>query len=272
MSLRSILASFASVIFPAPCRICGEILESVGALPVCAACWNQFAAVSKPICELCGRPFSGDAASLGEAHWLCRLCRASTYAFERARSYGIYNHTMHRAVLLLKHEEMAPFGRWFAKRIAEVINEDPKHLRADVVVPVPLHHTRMRERGYNQAEMIAAPLARLLRLPCEPRALTRIRPRPDKLILSRSERWKSVQGAYQVSAGNSHAAKIKSRAVLLVDDVFTTGATLDACARALRKAGAAKVIGVTAARVILGLDFASRQRVALENRSPVSAQ
>jgi ComF family protein len=265
--IRSVLASLASVIFPAPCRICGEILENVGALPVCTKCWSEFAAVPKPICELCGRPFFVNAPNLAERNHLCQLCRRGTYTFDRARSYGIYNDAMHRAVLLLKHEEMAPFGRWFAERIAEIVLADPENLRADVVVPVPLHRARMRERRYNQAQMIAAPLARLLCLPCEPRALARIRPRPDKLILSRSERWKSVQGAYEASAG----AKLKGRVILLVDDVFTTGATLDACARALRKAGVAKVIGVTAARVIFRLDISSLQREPLENKPSIGA-
>jgi ComF family protein len=265
--IRSILASFASVIFPAPCRICGEILENIGALPVCEKCWSEFAAVPKPLCELCGRPFFVNTPDFAERIVLCRLCRRGTYAFDRARSYGIYNDAMHRAVLLLKHEEMAPFGRWFARRITEVVQAHPENLRADIVVPVPLHRARMRERRYNQAELIAAPLARLLRLPCKPRALTRIRPRPDKLILSHSERWKSVQGAYEASPG----ANLKDQTVLLVDDVFTTGATLDACARALRKAGAAKVIGVTAARVVYRMDLTLPQCKSLENRPSVSA-
>jgi ComF family protein len=268
--IRSALASLASVIFPAPCRICGEVLENIGALPVCAKCWCEFTAVPKPMCERCGRPFFVNPSNLPQRTGPCRLCQRGTYAFDRARSYGIYNDAMHRAVLLLKHEEMAPFGRWFAERIAETVMADIENLRADVVVPVPLHRARMRERGYNQAELIAEPLARLLRLPCEPRALTRTRPRPDKLILSRSERWKSVRGAYQ-AAGGAAAGKIKGRAVLLVDDVFTTGATLDSCARALRKGGAASVIGVAAARVIQVWDLPPEERGALEKRPSVSA-
>jgi ComF family protein len=270
--IRSTLASLASVVFPAPCRICGEILENIGALPVCEKCWSEFTRVPKPMCERCGRPFFVNPSNPAERTGPCRLCQRGTHAFDRARSYGIYNDAMHRAVLLLKHEEMAPFGSWFAERIAEIVRADIENLRTDVVVPVPLHRARLRERGYNQAELIAAPLARLLHLPCEPRALTRIRPRPDKLILSRSDRWKSVRGAYKAAGGGGGTSgRLKSRAVLLVDDVFTTGATLDACARALRKAGAAKVIGMTAARVVGVWDHPPEKRGALEKQPSLGA-
>ena len=104
---------------------------------------------------------------------------------------------------------------------------------ADVIVPVPAHVARLRERGYNHAELIAKPLARSLGLPCRSYLLLRSRPRPDKQRLSLRERWQSVRGAYTMRNG----MRVDKLRVLLVDDVFTTGATLDACSRALRKAG-----------------------------------
>ena len=117
----------------------------------------------------------------------------------------------------------------------------------DVIVPVPLHPSRLHERGYNQAELIAKPLARKLRLPLGPYLLVRTRPRPPRLLLSRrEERWLTVRGAYEMRKG----ARVDNLRVLLIDDVFTTGATLDACARVLKKAGAKSVIGLTVARAI----------------------
>jgi ComF family protein len=116
------------------------------------------------------------------------------------------------------------------------------------VVPVPLHPLRQRERGYNQAELIARPLARRLKLPLRPVLLMRTKPRPEKLKLTRKERWQTVRGAYAMRS----AAKIDKLRVLLVDDVFTTGATLDACARVLRDAGASRVAALTVARVAPG--------------------
>jgi len=115
-----------------------------------------------------------------------------------------------------------------------------------VVVPVPLHPSRLRTRGYNQAELIARPLSRLLGITFGAYLLVRTRPRPDKLRLTRRERWDTVQGAYETQPGT----RVDKMRVLLVDDVFTTGATLDACSRALRGSGAARVVGLTVARAL----------------------
>jgi ComF family protein len=147
-----------------------------------------------------------------------------------------------RAIVLLKFERMEPLGRWFAGRLAEVVRREA--LAADVVVPVPLHRQRERERGYNQADLIARPLARKLGLPYWAVLLVRTKPRPDKHILSLEERWDSVRGAFATRPGT----QVDNLRVLLIDDVMTTGATLDACARALRGAGAKSVIGLTIAR------------------------
>jgi ComF family protein len=116
------------------------------------------------------------------------------------------------------------------------------------VVPVPLHRNRQRERGYNQVDLIAGPLARRLGLPYRSVLLVRSKPRPDKQRLSLHERWTSVRGAFAAQPGS----RVDNLRVLLVDDVMTTGATLDACARALRQAGAAAVYALTVARAPRG--------------------
>jgi ComF family protein len=151
---------------------------------------------------------------------------------------------MVRAVVLLKHEPILPLAGWFAYRLAEVFRRDAALGQGDLLVPVPLHPDRQRERGYNQAELIARPLAKLLELRFRPHLLERTRPRPDRLRLSFRQRWSTVRGAFVARPGS----KVDNLSVLLVDDVMTTGATLDACARALRKAGAARVDALTVAR------------------------
>lgn len=148
------------------------------------------------------------------------------------------------AILLLKWERMDPLGRWFAKGLAEMARREGETLVADVVVPVPLHRDRERERGYNQAGLISKPLARKLGLPHKAVLLMRTRPRPNKLVLSLEERWESVRGAFATRPGS----QVDNKRVLLVDDVMTTGATLDACARALLDSGAKSVLGLTVAR------------------------
>jgi ComF family protein len=244
-ALRTARDALVSVVFPAPCRICAATLDTASRVPVCETCLASFDEISKPICECCGRPVVSPL--VGESlQVLCRLCREGTYGFDLARSFAYYNSPMVRAIMLLKHEAVAPMGVWFAQRLAEVVAREPERLTADVVVPVPLHPARLRERGYNQAEMIARPLTKKLRLRLGPYLLVRTRPRPDKLRLSRRERWTTVRGAYAMREG----VRVDKLHVLLVDDVMATGATLDACARALRKAGAARVTALTVARTV----------------------
>jgi ComF family protein len=145
--------------------------------------------------------------------------------------------------MLLKFERVEPLGRWFGERLLEVAARG-EGISADIVVPVPLHRQRQHERGYNQAELVAKPLVRKLGLPYRAVLLTRTKPRPDKHILRFEERWESVRGAFATRPGS----KVDNLRVLLVDDVMTTGATLDACAKALRGAGAKSVVGLTVAR------------------------
>ena len=169
-----------------------------------------------------------------------RACQDKTYGFACARSFAIYQGPLVPAVLLLKFEQIEPLGLWFARRLAEVVASEHGRFAADVVVPVPLHRQRQRERGYNQAALISKPLAKRLRL------LMRTKARPDKRILSLEERWESVRGAFAMRPGS----QVDNLRVLSVDDVLTTGATLDACARALREAGAKSVVTLTVARAV----------------------
>jgi ComF family protein len=247
-TLRGALGAVASVVFPAPCRICGRALVNASRVPICRECLDGFVRIAEPMCGCCGRPFVFEAAPPlvpSGPEMLCRLCRVKFYAFDRARSFAIYDDALIEAVLLLKYEEVTRLGDWFAARLADLVEREASEWRADVVVPVPLHRDRQRERGYNQAELIARPLARRMGLKIERYLLARTRPRPAQLVLSRTEHWKSVRGAYATREG----LKVDNLRVLLVDDVLTTGATLDACARALKKAGAAAVLGLTVARV-----------------------
>lgn len=244
-SLRGTWDGLVSLVFPAPCRICGETLASASRIPVCPACLGMLRPLQGVLCDVCGRPLLSTILAQVQ-HPKCHLCRRGVYHFDLARSYAAYDEAMVRAITLLKYEAVAPLGAWFASRLAEIVQAEPSLFAADVVVPVPLFPTRLRERGYNQAELIGRPFARRLGLPFRAHLLARTKPRPNRLKLSRRERWTSVRGAY-----NTREPKAVDNArVLLVDDVFTTGATLDACAQALRRAGAAWVGGVTVARVV----------------------
>jgi len=250
--------ALVSVFFPAGCSLCERLLTRATRVPICDECLTSFAALPAEVCEICGSPvaalFSAPVSDRSAPSSLspdaehtnlsgCIACQGRTYAFERVRSYAAYDGQLIRAIILLKFERIEPLAGWFATRLAGVAKRDG--LAADVVVSVPLHRHRERERGYNQADLIARPLARRLGLPYRRVLLTRTKPRPDKHILSLSERWESVRGAFATRQGS----QVDNLRVLLVD-VMTTGATLDACAKALRQAGAKSVIGLTVARAV----------------------
>jgi len=237
--------AIVSVFFPAGCRICERLLTTASRVPICDACLESFERVPNILCEVCGRPLPGLTLN-PEKPPMCPACQDKTYAFDRARSFAVYQGALVRAILLLKFEQIEPLGAWFAQQLAELANAEGERLAADVVVPVPLHRERERERGYNQAALISKPLATRLQLPHKAVLLMRTRARPDKQILSLEERWESVRGAFATRPGS----QVDNLRVLLVDDVLTTGATLDACARALREAGAKSVTGLTIARAV----------------------
>jgi ComF family protein len=246
--LRELRAALLGIAFPSGCLLCSQLLAEPTRLPICNNCLDSFEPITEKICDVCGRPLGPALHETSQHPALCTGCSNEEdrpFAFERARSWSVYRGKLVSALLILKFEDIQPLGVFFARLLADLaLRED---FQADVVVPVPLHRQRQRERGYNQAALIARPLAKLLGLPYKSVLLTRIRPRPDKQILTLEERWKSVRGAFATRPGTH----IDNQRVLLVDDVLTTGATLDSCAKTLRAAGAQSVIGLTVARSVL---------------------
>jgi ComF family protein len=257
--LRSVTEALAAVIFPAPCRVCGNPLDNAIRIPICRSCLASLRPLTGAMCARCGRPFASHVA-IESVTPLCHLCRKDLYHFGFARSYGLYNAEMARAIILLKYEGVTPLGSWFAQRLRSVVETHPAPYQADVVVPVPAQAARLRERGYNHADLIARPLARNLGLPFRSYLLVRTQPRPDKLRLTVRERWRTVRSAYATRAG----VRVDKLRVLLVDDVFTTGATLDACSRALRRAGASEVVALTVARAVPRGEMAGAEQLAKE--------
>ena len=245
MILRDTLDALAAVTFPAPCRLCGVTLANSSLIPICEECIAQIQPIKDPKCVSCGLPFVS-AVSAQAAEPKCQSCQLGRYKFERARSFGVYNDALGGAIVLLKYEAVTRLASWFASRLERVVREEYTSREFDAVVPVPLFPARQRERGYNQAEVIAKPLARALNLKMGSFLLVRTKPRPVQRLLTHRQRWLTVRGAYETREGS----KVDKLRILLVDDVFTTGATLDSCSRALMKAGASSVCAVTVARVV----------------------
>lgn len=243
--LESWAGALASVVFPSGCRLCDALLTRPDRLPLCDDCLASFRELPAEVCARCGQPWThpGAAAAAGT---ICGECSARGFAFDAVRSFGLYEGALSRAIVLLKYQEIEPLGAWFAKRLQKVYAGLPEECAADVIVPVPLHRTRQKERGFNQVDLFGRPLARKLGVAYRPLLLKRKRPRPEKHLLHFEERWEAVRGAFVIRDGG----RVDNLRILLLDDVMTSGATLDACSRALRQAGARSVVGLTIARAV----------------------
>jgi len=241
--LEGLAGAVTSVMVPAGCRLCEASLLHARRLPICETCLASFQLILPPICNLCGQVLPISAQS-SESSAICRDCSQNKFAFQAARSFGVYEGALARAIILLKHERVEPLGIYFATQLLKLVRSDAELQPVDLIVPVPLHRQKRKNRGFNQVDLFAHPLARRLQLPYQPVLLTRSRPRPEKHLLTQEERWEAVRGAFAMRRGS----RVDNLRVLLLDDVMTTGATLDACARTLREAGARSVLGLTIAR------------------------
>lgn len=229
------------MVFPAGCLLCDSLLTHARRIPLCETCLASFQRIAPPICRICGQTLPVPTEPT-EGEPVCRDCLEGKFGFQLARSFGVYEGALARAIVLLKYQRIEPLGSFFAMRLLELVRSDPRLLSADVVVP--LHRQKQKDRGYNQVDLFARPLARRLHMPYRPILLMRSHPRPEKHLLSQEERWEAVRGAFVMRRGG----RVDNLRVLLLDDVMTTGATLDACARALGEAGARSVLGLTIAR------------------------
>ena len=204
-----------------------------------AAAWSRIQWLDGPVCDGCGSPFEYATGVR------CAACLARPRAFDRARAACIYDETSREPILKLKHADrtdLAPlFARWIGRAARELIAE------ADAVAPVPLHPSRLLSRRYNQAAEIARPLARTAGVAYLPDALVRRRATDTQGGKSGSGRKRNVAGAFEVPPRK--AAQVAGKRILLVDDVLTTGATAEGCARALKSAGALRVDVAIVARV-----------------------
>jgi ComF family protein len=237
------------LVLPPRCILCAARVETSGTL--CAPCWRGINFLGEPCCACCGLPFAFDAGPNESAvEILCAGCLARRPRFDRARSVFAYDDHSRRLVLALKHgdrlQSVPAFGQWLARAGAVLLAE------ADLVVPVPLHWTRLWRRRYNQSALLAQAACAAWRRQGRPGPafvpdlLIRRRRTPSQGRRTRTQRAENVRRAFRLKRG----ADIEGKRVLLVDDVLTSGATVEECARVLLRAGAARVDVLTLARAV----------------------
>src|SRR5438132_10196675 len=241
--LRGALAHAAKfaldIALPTLCVACREPVDGDG---VCAECWAKLSFIEPPYCPRLGVPFVYDPGP----ELLSMEAIANPPAYQRARAAVRYDDVARTLVHALKYQDrtdLAPtMGRWMARAGQELLEE------ADVLVPVPLHWRRGWSRRYNQSGTLARVISRQTGVKLASEALRRVRATEQQIGLSRPQRASNVQGAFKVAA--DRMADIQGRRVVLIDDVLTSGATTDACARALLRAKAAQVDVLVFARVV----------------------
>jgi len=236
--------SALSFIFPPKCVICDEYLEEENSLGFCQSCLDELPWIKPPICPACGLPY---LATPEAPDHLCGDCTRNKYAFQWARASTIYRTKIRSVIHRFKFGNRPELARALVKTlfVNETVFRDVP--QADSIVPVPLHRERLRRRGYNQALLLAKSLGNEINLPVECHNLRRIRKTIPQIGLGPSERKKNVRNAFRIK----RPERVKGKKVFLVDDVYTTGNTLNECARTLREAGSESVFAVTICRVSL---------------------
>jgi ComF family protein len=234
------LKAFLDILFPPRCHACKAFIPDAGATHLCTTCLEACTLIRSPLCKTCGVPF---LTAAGDDH-LCGVCITEPPRFTAARAAALFDGPLRELIHRLKYNSRVQLCRPLALLTAQQLGPFAEAASADLVIPVPLHVKRLRQRGFNQAVLLGEILARRWRLPLSRTNLQRIRWTEPQINLSAAERVANVRGAFAVS----NPAFLKGKRIILVDDVYTTGSTVAECARVLFKAEAAEVCVVTVAR------------------------
>lgn len=248
-TIRRIADGLLNLLYPDSCFVCGAAVTRLAECSVCRSCWEKtrLLALARPWCPSCGLPFQ--TLEPEECH-LCGRCITAPASYSGARSYGYYSSEMRLLIHGLKFRDRRNLASLLGTLLVCAFLESWRQTEIDLVVPMPLHPARKRQRGYNQAELLAAAFARHTALPVSPRALCRTRPTAPQVGLTDSQRMQNVRGAFHCP----RVERVSDLRILLIDDVMTTGATAESASQALLQAGAVRVWVLTVARAVPGIE------------------
>ncbi|QOX79936.1 ComF family protein [Trichlorobacter lovleyi] len=235
---RTLATALQDLLLPPRCHICHKPVPDAGRLHICPDCRADLPLAGSPVCSICGIPFQ----SAGDDH-PCSRCIAAPPPYTAARAALRYEGACRDLIHHFKYNGKSYLRRPLGLITAELLAPFVAAQQPDLLVPVPLHPSRLRSRGFNQAVLLGDLLSRQWQIPLLRQGLTRTRPTPPQMELSREQRSTNLRGAFAVTAPDS----VNNRHVMLVDDVFTTGSTLAECALVLQRAGCRTVSAVTVA-------------------------
>jgi ComF family protein len=227
-------------VYPQVCQLCGAQRATAEEGYVCSRCWQGVRFIKPPFCDRCGLPYEGAITTRFE----CSNCREMDLHFRFARSAVVADGVTLEVIHRYKYQRALWFEPFLADLLLRATLPELRQGDWDMIIPVPLHPTKKREREFNQAERIAALLGRTMDLPVNTKAIRRVEPTRTQTQLTREQRAANVRKAFALRNGDDLAGT----RVIVLDDVLTTGATTSACARVLRQAGVADVCVWTVAR------------------------
>jgi competence protein ComFC len=239
-SFKALADTALGFIYPNVCQICGDERATSTEGFVCSRCWQQVRFIKPPFCQRCGLPFEGDLTTAFE----CTNCREMNLHFRSARSAVSAKGTVLEVIHRYKYKRAFWFEPFLADLLIREALPELRQQKWDWIVPVPLHPAKKRQREFNQAERLATYLSAATKIPMDTTLLRRVTATKTQTKLSRQERAENMRNAFALQDGRT----LNGERILLFDDVFTTGATTDACARVLLAAGAAEVCVWTVAR------------------------
>ncbi len=236
--LSKVIGGVADLLLPQSCALCGELLDH-SKPPVCPICREGFEEILPPVCQRCGQPYQGAG--------VCPDCRQHDSALVMLRSGFAFGGSMSRAITRLKYGHQRQLAPYLARILANELQPEINFSSYDLLVAVPLHRKRLAERGFNQSALLARELGAALQIETAPQLLRRTRPTPSQSKThGRRQRAENLRGAFTLRAG----ARIAGKRICLVDDVVTSGATLEACGLALKAARPTSITGITLARTL----------------------
>ena len=232
---------FKDVLFPSKCGICECMLEKEG---LCPDCWSKIRWISKPKCRICGQPFTTEIDLLDS---VCAQCSSKKPYFDKAISVFVYDDFSKKIILKFKHSDATYLAEMLAKWMFRAATLEIES--SDLIIPVPIHFTKRLKRKYNQSELLAQKISEISGVKYEPRILKKIKQTSPQEGLSGIQRRKNVIGSFGIDCKYEYL--LKNKRILLIDDVFTTGSTVDECSKVLKKHMAKEVIVLTLARVVI---------------------
>lgn len=223
-----------SLVFPRRCAICDEA-RPFQKEKICSACRKQLSYVREPRCKKCGKPINDDTAEY------CRDCSDRYHDFDQGLSLFLHDKDIRKSLYGLKYKNKREYADFYAEEMAAAFGEAFELWKPEVMIPVPLHNKKLIKRGFNQSAVLAKKIEAFCGIPVDCNYLSRTKNTDAQKTLGKNERKKNLEKAFEISGLHNRYER-----VLLIDDIYTTGATIDSCAKVLKEAGVKRVFFVTA--------------------------